>query len=337
MADGPALSVVVPVYNGAETIGRLVEELSALKIPGGIEIILVNDGSGDATAVVAAELVRTASVPVFLVNLSRNFGEHNALLEGIRRARGNYIITMDDDLQNPPSEVASLYEYARDTGKDVIYTFFAEKHHALWRNLGSRFANCTADIMLDKPKGLYLSTFRCLNRFIADRVTIYDGPYPYLDGLIFQNTDSLGSLQVKHLPRVAGRSNYTFRKLIRLWISIALNFSVMPLRICTFLGLSMSFLGLLGVIDVVVEFFIFGITVPGWSQLIVTLMVFSGVQLLMLGLFGEYLGRLYLTAARRPQSVVREVIGPAGEAREPAWSRSREPASSRVEAKDNIE
>ena len=334
MPDEPALSVVVPVYNGAATIGRLVDELSAIEIAGGLEIILVNDGSEDESAEVATALVDTATVHVLLVNLSRNFGEHNALLEGIRRARGSYIVTMDDDLQNPPAEVARLYEHARKSGKDVTYTSFAEKQHGLWRNFGSWFANRTADIMLDKPKGLYLSTFRCMNRFIADRVTSYDGPYPYLDGLIFQNTNRLDSIQVQHLPRTGGRSNYTFRKLIRLWIGIALNFSVMPLRICTFLGLSMSFLGLLGVIDVVVEFFVFGVSVPGWAQLIVTVMVFSGVQLLMLGLFGEYLGRLYLTAARRPQSVVRDVIGPdnerSGGAGGAASSRSRiaEPSSS---------
>jgi glycosyltransferase involved in cell wall biosynthesis len=337
MADEPALSVVVPVYNSAETIGRLVDELSALEIAGGLEIILVNDGSEDESAEVAAKLVQTASAPVLLVNLSRNFGEHNALLEGIRRSRGSYLVTMDDDLQNPPTEVIRLYEHARKSGKDVIYASFARKQHGPWRNLGSWFANRTADVMLDKPKGLYLSTFRCMNRFIADLAASYDGPYPYLDGLILQNTNRLGSIEVQHQPRTGGRSSYTFRKLIRLWISIALNFSVMPLRICTFLGLSLSFLGLLGVIDVVVEFFVFGIAVPGWAQLIVTVMVFSGVQLLMLGLFGEYLGRLYLTAARRPQSVVREVIGPAGEARGAAWSRSREPEPSRVGAKDNIE
>ena len=165
-------------------------------------------------------------------------------------------------------------------------------------------------MLLDKPKELYLSSFRCMNRFIVEQIILYDGPYPYVDGLIAQNTDSFASIEVKHLPRVAGRSSYTLKKLTRLWLSIALNFSVMPLRICTALGFLTSLAGLAGIVWVLTDYFLYGVSAPGWATLMIILLTFMGVQLLMLGIVGEYLGRLFLTANRKPQSVVREIIPP---------------------------
>ena len=153
-------------------------------------------------------------------------------MAGLARARGAYAITMDDDLQNPPGEVKRLFEHARDGDYDAVYTYYAEKQHAAWRNLGSRFTNWCADRLIDKPPGLYLSSFRCISAFVRERITAsYEGPYPYVDGLVFQVTQNVGRLQVEHLPRVEGRSNYTLRRLIRLWLSMFLNFSVMPLRL----------------------------------------------------------------------------------------------------------
>ena len=160
MADRLALSLVIPCYNSAAAIGKLVSELERLRIEGGHEVVLVNDGSQDGTADVCRELVRDATVPVTFVDLARNFGEHNAVMAGLRVARGSYIITMDDDGQNPTAEMVRLYHHARESGNDVVYTYYAEKQHSPWRNLGSRFANRLADFLLDKPKGLYLSTFR---------------------------------------------------------------------------------------------------------------------------------------------------------------------------------
>ena len=165
-------------------------------------------------------------------------------------------------------------------------------------------------MLLDKPKELYLSSFRCMNRFIVEQITLYDGPYPYVDGLITQNTNSFASIEVEHLPRATGRSSYTPKKLARLWLSIALNFSVMPLRICTALGLLTSLAGGTGIIWVLIDYFRHGVTAPGWATLMIILLTFMGVQLLMLGIAGEYLGRLFLTANRKPQSVVRQIISP---------------------------
>ncbi len=302
-----ALSIVIPVYNGAGSIGELVGALAELDVPGGHEIILVNDGSPDDSLAVCRRLVASARVPMTLVNLARNYGEHNAVMAGLRHAAGAHVITMDDDLQNPPGEVIRLLRHAQTSGKDVVYTRYAQKFHASWRNLASRASNRVADFVLDKPKGLYLSSFRCMTAFIAREIGQYDGPFPYVDGLIMQVTQSVGELEVEHLPRMAGRSNYTIRRLVRLWLNLFVNFSVMPLRISTLSGFALSLLGLFGFAWVVAEAFIHE-TPPGWASLAAAVLLLSGVQLLILGLIGEYLGRLYLTLNRKPQAVVREVV-----------------------------
>ncbi len=302
------LSIVVPVYNGAKSIAELVHALESLDIEGGHEIVLVNDGSPDDSLVVCLQLLAEGkTVPITLVNLARNFGEHNAIMTGLRHTRGAYVITMDDDLQNPPSEVKRLLEHARASGKDVVYTRYAVKQHAYWRNLGSRFANWVADVLMEKPKGLYLSSFRCMSAFLVQQVTRYEGPFPYVDGLIMQATQAIDTIEVDHLPRAAGRSNYTLKRLVRLWLNIFVNFSVMPLHLSTIAGFALSLIGLVGVISVVLEALFFE-PPQGWASLMAATLLLSGVQLLILGILGEYMGRLFLTANRKPQTVVREVI-----------------------------
>jgi undecaprenyl-phosphate 4-deoxy-4-formamido-L-arabinose transferase len=331
-ADEPAppslaLSIVIPVYNGAGSIAELVGALEELSIVGGHEIVLVNDGSPDDSLEVCRGLLGGARVPITLVHLARNFGEHNAVMAGLRHARGRHVITMDDDLQNPPGEVERLLAFAQESGKEVVYTYYNEKQHALWRNLASRFANRVADFVLDKPRGLYLSSFRCLSAFVVREIGRYEGPFPYVDGLILQVTQDIDRLLVEHLPRAAGRSNYTLRRLMRLWMSMFVNFSVMPLRISTVAGLALSVLGAVGGGLAIAEALL-AATPPGWASLMFAVLFLSGVQLLILGIVGEYLGRLYLTANRKPQSVTREILRSAAPA--PAASRPtvllREPA-----------
>ena len=308
MSNRPyALSIIIPVYNGAKSVAELVHALETIEIPGGHEIILVVDGSPDDSLSVCRRLVETARVPITVVDLARNFGEHNAVMTGLRHARGAYIITMDDDLQNPPSEVKRLFEYARASGKDVIYTTYKTKQHSYWRNLGSRFANWVADVLMEKPKGLYLCSFRCMSAFLVEQVTRYEGPFPYVDGLIMQTTQAIGTLEVEHLARADGRSNYTIRRLVRLWLNIFVNFSVMPLHLSTLAGIALSVLGAVGVASVVIEAVFFG-TPQGWASLMAATLLLSGMQLLILGILGEYMGRLFLTANRKPQAVVRAVI-----------------------------
>ncbi len=312
------LSVVVPVYNGAASVGRLVQALSGLTPAGGLEIVLVNNGSPDNSAEVCRALLRTATVPIVYVEHSRNFGEHNAVMTGLRHASGAYVITMDDDLQNPPEEVVRLYDHARTQGHDVVYTRYGKKEHARWRNAGSRFANAVADWLLDKPSSLYLSSFRCMSALVVRSITRYRGPYPYIDGLIMQVTQRIDSIEVRHLPRAAGRSNYTLHRLIRLWLNLATSFSLAPLRIATLAGAGMALLGMIGAVLTIVEALLRTDTPLGWASTMTVILLVSGVQSMILGVLGEYVGRTFLSANGKPQGTVRTVERSSGNARRDA-------------------
>jgi undecaprenyl-phosphate 4-deoxy-4-formamido-L-arabinose transferase len=316
-ARAPGLSIVIPVYNGAATVGELVEALSALEPQGGLEIVLVNDGSRDNSASVCRALLSTARVPVLYVEHMRNYGEHNAVLTGLRHATGAYVITMDDDLQNPPDEVLRLFDYTRLNGFDVVYTHYAVKAHVAWRNIGSRLANWVADRLLEKPRGIYLSSFRCMSEAAAEAVADYRGPYPYIDGLLMQVTQRIGSLEAKHLPRRHGESNYDLRRLVHLWLNLATSFSLAPLRLAALAGALMALAGAAGAVAVVAEALLVG-TPTGWASVAVAMLLIGGLQCLILGVVGEYVGRTFLSANGKPQSAVRDVIASA-----PAQARRR--------------
>jgi glycosyltransferase involved in cell wall biosynthesis len=305
MADSsPYLSIVVPLYNAAATLPALHREISELQVAGGHELIVVNDGSRDETEAVALKLTRESRLPMKLLSLSRNFGEHNAVLAGLRAVSGRYAVTMDDDLQNPPSEVLKLLAVAEAEKRDVVFGVYAQKEHAWWRNAGSWLTNRIADFVVDKPRKLYLCSFRCLSRFVVDEIAKSRTPYPYIDGLIFQVTQNVGTVSVRHVERSHGNSGYNFHRLIRLWISMLVNVSILPLRLMTFAGMLTSALGFLAIIEVVIEHLWYR-TPTGWSSLMAAMLLLSGTQLLLLGILGEYVGRIYLGISEKPQSVVR--------------------------------
>lgn len=307
-----ALSFVIPLYKSADTIGDVVRDIESLTVEGGHEIILVNDGSGDRTGDVCRELIPRLRVPVTYIEHARNYGEHNAVLTGWRHARGAHIVNLDDDGQHPPAEAIRLWQEAKRTGLDVIFGHYIEKQHSAFRNWGSRLTNRMTDWALDKPAGFYLSSFRCVTAFAAAKVVGYAGPYPYIDGLLLQVTQRIGSITVRHEPRRAGESTYTLSRLLRLWLSAWINFSVLPLRLATVLGMILAAAGL-AALFVLFVMWLRDVGPPkGFGLVIAALVVFSGTQLMLLGLIGEYIGRMFLAVNQRPQSIVREVVSSEG-------------------------
>ncbi len=305
----PLVSFVVPLYfTGGDGVVKLLDAFRLLPIQGGYEVVLVNDGSTDGTAARVREIMPTMPVPVVFVDMARNFGEHAAVLEGFRHARGKYVINLDDDLQNPVSEALKLLDHIQKTGADVVYAYYEEKQHHWFRNLGSALTGRIATLLLDKPRDLYLCSFRAHSRALIDRLTRYTGPYPYIDGLILGATNRIERLLVRHEAREDGQSGYTLRRLLRLWANMFFNFSIMPLRVANLLGTILCLFGILTLIAVLLEKLLWGVSQGGWTSIMATISIFSGSQLVILGVIGEYVGRTYMTLSGKPQSLVREVL-----------------------------
>ncbi len=300
------LSVCIPVYNGAESIEKLVysviRELRRYKL----EIILVNDGSSDASEEICERLARK-NRPVTFISLRRNFGEHNAVMCALNYAGGDFAAIIDDDFQNPPGEIIKLVEEAAK-GFDVVYSRYEKKRHHLFRNLGSRFNNIVSTWLLNKPKDLYLSSFKVIKQDVIREIIKYKGPFPYIDGLILRVTDNISSVTVEHSDRQAGKSGYTLKKLISLWLNMFINFSIKPLRVFTGFGIALSCLGFILIILAVIEKLFYPGTPVGWTFLVIVILLFSGVQLTFLGLIGEYIGKQYLDINKTPQWTIKKEI-----------------------------
>ena len=315
----PELSLVIPVYNGSATIRSLVERIQSVFASDRFEIVLVNDGSEDDSEAICAQLTDAAPELVTTVQLSRNFGEHNAVLAGLNYARGQYVAVLDDDGQNPPEEIVRMLAELKRGNYDVVYGHYIEKKHSGFRNLGSRFTNRIATLMLGKPKELYLSSFKVMNRFLVNEIVKYHGPFPYVDGLIYRTTRKIAQIPVEHRPNVSGRSRYTLRKLVRLWLNMFLNFSITPLRLSVYAGLITACLSTLALLLVFIDkIWITPDVTVGIPTVLGTIVFLSGIQLMILGLVGEYLGRLYLDQTGTPQYIVRSanrVASKTGDAR----------------------
>ncbi len=305
---GPELSLVIPVYNGSRTIGPLVEQTAKIFGSTSFEIVLVNDGSADDSETVCAQLAEKFPQTVTFVHLSRNFGEHSAVLAGFTQARGRYVAVLDDDGQNPPEEVIRMLDELKRKNYDVVYGHYIEKKHSWFRNLGSRFNDRIATLMLHKPKDLYLSSFKVMNRFLVNEIIKYRGPYPYTDGLIYRVTRNIGQIPVEHRVSQSGPSRYTLRRLVRLWLNMFLNFSIQPLRISVYVGLFASCLSIVALVAILIDkLWITKNVTLGIPTVLGSIVFFAGIQLMILGLVGEYLGRLYLDHTGTPQYVVRYV------------------------------
>ena len=269
-------------------------------------MILVNDGSKDDSESVCIELFKKYDFIKFIA-LRKNFGEHNAVMAGLNHCTGSYAVIMDDDFQNPPSEVIKLINKIKD-GYDVVFSRYDKKKHHFFRNIGSSFNNIVASLLIRKPSGLYLSSFKAINRFVIDEVIKYSGPYPYIDGLIFRVTNKYATVLVKHEKRGDGKSGYTLTKLVSLWLNMFTNFSILPLRIATLVGFVFAMVGVVTAVYFIIEKTLNPDLPIGWASLIVSVFLIGSIQMFALGMIGEYLGRLFIKTNGDPQFVIRSTI-----------------------------
>ena len=299
------LSICIPVFFGAKTIEKLVIEIKNRLNDYQLEVIIVNDGSKDDSDKICINLAEKYSF-VKYISLRKNFGEHNAVLCGLGYVTGDYVAIINDDFQNPPSEIIKLVGKAKENNYDVVYSRYKKKKHHWFRNLGSKFNDLVAAWLLDKPKGLYLSSFKLIKKELVDEIVRYKGPFPYIDGLILRVTDNIATKTVKHSDRQSGESNYTLSKLISLWLNMFVNFSIKPLRIATVIGIVISFFSFMLGFYMALEKIIHPDIAIGWTSLIVSVLFLSGIQLIFLGIIGEYLGKQYLDQNGTPGFVVKE-------------------------------
>ena len=301
------LSICIPVYNGADTIIPLLENLDKVFSEIEKEVVLVNDGSSDNSAEVCKMLLKKYSYVKF-INLRKNSGEHNAVMCALNYCTGDYAAIIDDDLQNPPEEIFKLLEEIQK-GYDVVYAKYHVKRHHWFRNFGSKVNDIFATWLIGKPKDLYLCSFKMINRAMIDELKKYKGPFPYIDGLLLRATSNISTVYVEHKARMQGKSNYTLGKLLNLWLSMFINFSIKPMRFITVTGILISALSLVLAIVFIVEKILQPTTVPGWTTLIVLILFFGGLQSTFLGIIGEYIGKNYLDQNGTPQWVVKETFG----------------------------
>lgn len=301
------ISVVIPAFNSEESLALVVEQLEAVlpKVARRHEILLVDDCSRDGTLAVARRLA-AANPRVRAVGLRRNFGQHNALLCGIRLARHGLSVTIDDDLQHPPAEIPRLLRTMEETGADVVYGAPRRERHSAWRTVASRVTKLTLQHAMGAETAGSISAFRLLRTDLRDAFGAYDSPLVNIDVLLTWGTSRFAVCRVKHLPRTLGTSNYTFGRLATHTLNMLTGFSTWPLRAASMLGFGLTLFGAALLAYVVGRYLLQGTTVAGFPFLASTISIFSGAQMLALGIIGEYLARMHLRSMGRPAFVVRE-------------------------------
>lgn len=302
-------SIIIPCYKSSQTIRKVVEmTMEELKKLGKqeYEFVLVDDCSPDDGATMAAlmGLVRDYSC-VKVVELAKNAGQHNAVMAGLNHAGGDAFIAMDDDMQTHPSQLQYLLAEF-DKGFDIVYGYYPEKKHSKFRNFGSYVNYMSARILLKKPKDMKTSSFWIIRRFVRDYAIEYTSAYTHLQGLFLRTTRNISSVPIQHFEREVGTSNYTLKKLIGLWSNI-MGFSIVPLQFAMHTGFFFAVLGILGAIGVIVLKLIRPATYIGWPSMMTTICFFSGINLMFMGMIGEYIGRIFLGMCKNPQYVVRQV------------------------------
>ena len=307
----PKFSFVIPCYRSEKTITTVVDEIKsemAAKRPGDTyEIVLVNDCSPDNVWSVIEGLAQKEN-NVISINLAKNFGQHSALMAGYGKCSGEYVVSLDDDGQAPLDSLNDLITKLEE-GYDVVYAYYREVKQNLFRRFGSWMAGKMGEMMLEPPKDFKGSSFYVARGFVIREMCKYNNPYPYLVGLVLRVTRKIAWVETNHRARLEGTSGYSFARLLGLWLNGFTAFSVKPLRASTLLGFFFAFLGFAFSIFVIVRRLLGITTVDGWSTIIALLLIIGGCILMMLGLIGEYIGRIYICINDSPQYVIKEIKG----------------------------
>ena len=301
------LSVVIPVYNSEETLREVVgETIKTISGKYDYEIILVNDGSYDNVYEEIARMCQE-NKKIIGIDLSRNFGQHSAFMAGFNHVSGDIVMCLDDDGQTPPGEALTLLKEL-ERGKDLVFAKWEPKKHSAFRNLGTYIHEIMMRVLLGKPKRIVVTSYFACRRFIIDELVRNQNPYPYVAGLLLRATRNISNVPVKHLERQQGVSGYTFKKLLSLWINGFTAFSVKPLRFATLSGSLFAMFGFVFGLVIVIRRLMNPIMVLGYSSIMATLLFMGGLIMIVLGMIGEYIGRIYISINNAPQYVIRSTI-----------------------------
>ena len=307
--ESPSISIVVPVYNSQGTLSELVSRLKVVlpEVASEWEIILVNDGSRDQSWQ-SIEALIASNLTVRGINLMRNYGQHNALLAGIRAAQHEIIVTLDDDLQNPPEEIPKLLDKLAE-GYDVVYAPPQQEQHGFLRDVASKVTKIALQETMGAETARYVSAFRVFRTQVREAFSNYQGPFVSVDVLLTWGTDRFAVTRVRHEQRQAGVSNYTFRKLITHALNMMTGFSTWPLQVASLIGFGFTLFGLGILVYVFGRYLMLGYSVPGFPFLASIIAIFSGAQLFAFGIMGEYLARIHFRMMDKPTYAIREQIG----------------------------
>ena len=303
------VSFVIPCYRSELTLQKVTEEVITTieKLPEyDYEIILVNDASPDDTFEVIRSLCKQ-NPKIKGINLAKNFGQHAALMAGFHWCKGEVVVCLDDDGQTPADEVDKLLTKIAE-GADAVYAKYLHKQHSIFRNLGSKTNELMTRYLLKKPKELYVSSYFAVRRFVVDEMIRYENSYPYVIGLVLRSTKNIENVVVQHREREVGNSGYTIGKLMGLWFNGFTAFSIKPLRIATVMGALCAVAGFAYGIYTIVKRLVNPLVPAGFSSTMAAMMFIGGMLMLMLGLIGEYIGRIYICMNNAPQYVIRETI-----------------------------
>ena len=303
------ISFVIPCYCSERTIETVVGRIEKVMNEGGeYEVILVNDCSKDGTWRIIRELAGRKS-NIMAINLAKNVGQHAAIMAGMNHVSGDLIVTLDDDGQTPIENLPTMIDKLNQ-GYDVVSAKYMTRHQpSLFRRLGSILNRKMSHWLIEEPEGVNVSIFLVLKRFVVDEIVKYKEPFPYMSGLVLRVTQNIGNVEMEQAAREVGQSGYTLKKLLSLWVNGFTSFSIKPLRIATFIGGLCASVGFISAIVIIVQKLILDNIQTGWSSLISVLLIIGGLIMLMLGIMGEYLGRIYLCINHTPQYVVRNICG----------------------------